>query len=166
MEVREAVPGDSEAIRRVHRASIEGLGPAAYTDAQVAAWAASCAETDYTEPIDDPATTVLVAVTDAVVGFGSVTTDPDQEYPVCVDAEVTAVYVAPDAAREGVGTAVYTGLEARVSDTAVLGLVASKNAVPFYTSHGYQRVGTRDHEFSSALDTGVTGEVVQMVKEP
>jgi putative acetyltransferase len=37
--VREAVPGDAEAVMAAHVAAIEQLGPGAYDDGQVAAWA-------------------------------------------------------------------------------------------------------------------------------
>jgi putative acetyltransferase len=41
MEVvlREAVPDDAPRVRDLHLASIEALGPQAYSDEQVAAWA-------------------------------------------------------------------------------------------------------------------------------
>lgn len=168
MELREATPADSEAVRDVHRESILGLGSAAYDDDQVAAWAAGCDSTDYTEAITADAIYYLVAERDgAVVGFGSVNYDvPQEDYQATVDAEITAVYVHPDVAGDGVGTTIYEGLEAdaREKECTVLGLWASLNAVSFYEGLGYERVRSIDHEFSSDIDTGVTGEVVEMHK--
>ena len=52
MEIREATAADAEAIRRVHRASIEGLGSAAYDPKQVAAWARGTESADYAAAIE------------------------------------------------------------------------------------------------------------------
>jgi putative acetyltransferase len=165
VNVRDAVPGDSEAVREVHRRSIEGLGPAAYDSEQVAAWAAGCASADYATSIAET-DAFLVAERDGVVGFGSLSLASPGEYEVDVDAEVTGVYVLPEVTREGVGSALYDALErrARSEGVGVLGLWASRNAVGFYRAKGYQRVRTLDHEFSAHEDTGVTGTVVEMVK--
>lgn len=165
MTVREAVPGDAEAVREVHRRSIEGLGPAAYDPEQVAAWAAGCASADYAARIDE-GDAFLVAERDGVVGFGSLSLASPGEYEADIDAEVTGVYVLPEVAREGIGSALYDALErrARSAGVGVLGLWASRNAVEFYEAKGYERVRTLDHEFSAHEDTGVTGAVVEMVK--
>lgn len=166
MELRDATPGDADAIRRVHEASIRGLGPDAYDDRQVEAWAAGCATADYAASIGDAATEFVVAEDEgSVVGFGSLSHDAD-DYPIDVDAEVTAVYVSPAVARQGVGTALLDELEARARSLGAerLVLTASRNAVPFYRRHGYTRHRSIEHEFSAAESTGVTGTVVEMVK--
>ncbi len=165
MIVREAVSGDAEAVREVHRRSIEGLGPAAYDPEQVAAWAAGCASADYVTRIEGGGV-FLVAERNDVVGFGSLSLTPPDGYETQVDAEVTGVYVLPEVAREGVGSALYDALERRARSAGVdrLGLWASRNAVCFYEANGYERVRALDHEFSEHEDTGVTGTVVEMVK--
>lgn len=169
MDLREATPADENAIRRVHRESILGLGPRGYDDEQVQAWASGCDSADYVEAITaDPIYYLVAEREDRVVGFGSLNYDVSQdEYETPIDAEVTAVYVHPAAAGAGIGTTLYESLEAdaRKNACSVLGLWASLNAVPFYERHGYQRVRSIDHEFSSDLDTGVTGEVVEMYKD-
>lgn len=166
MEIRDATPDDSPAIRQVHEASIRGLGPEAYDDRQVEAWAAGCATADYAAGIDDPDTEFVVAtLDDAVVGFGSLSHDV-AEYPIDVDAEVTAVYISPSAARQGAGTTILAELEgrARARGADRLVLTASRNAVPFYRRRGYTRHRSIEHEFSAQESTGVTGTVVEMVK--
>ena len=166
MEVRDATPEDAPAIRRVHEASIRGLGPDAYDDRQVEAWAAGCATADYTASIADSETECVVATAaGSVVGFGTLSHDAD-EYPIVVDAEITAVYVSPAVARQGVGTALRAELEerARAAGAERLVLTASRNAVPFYRRHGYARHRSIEHEFSAGESTGVTGTVVEMVK--
>jgi putative acetyltransferase len=80
------------------------------------------------------------------------------------DAEITAVYVHPSVAREGVGSRIADELEARAraAGATVVGLTASLPAVPFYASRGYERVEERTHEFSAGAETGVTGTVVEL----
>jgi putative acetyltransferase len=168
VNVRDAVVGDAEAVREVHRRSIEGLGPEAYGPEQVRAWAAACESADYAAAIEGDGA-FLVAEPDqpdGIVGFGSLSPDPPEGYAVDVGGEITAVYVAPEVARRGVGTALYRELERRARRRGVhrLGLLSSRNAVAFYEAHGYGKVRERDHEFSAGDDTGVTGIVVEMVK--
>ncbi|MXR40420.1 GNAT family N-acetyltransferase [Halobaculum sp. WSA2] len=168
MSVRDAKPVDAEAVRTVHYASIIGLGPEAYDQRQVKAWASGCAVADYTAAIGDDGLDYVVADHDGVVvGFGSLKWEVPDDYEADVDAEVTAVYVLPSIARRGIGTELYTELErrAREQNVEVLGLSASLPAVSFYEAHGYDRVTEYNHEFSSHEDTNVTGRVVEMKKE-
>lgn len=168
MEVRTATPADAEAVRRVHRASIEGLGPSAYTQEQVDAWARGCESTEYTASIrSDDLFFIVAEDTNQILGFGSLCFESPSGYEACVDAEITGVYVHPSVARNGVGTTLLISLEqeARERDCWTLGLSASLNAVPFYGHHGYERVRAYTHEFSSSVSTGVEGQVIEMKKE-
>lgn len=168
MIVREAEPADAEEIRRVHYASIRELGTQAYSQEQVEAWASGCESADYTSVVESDELECVVAEADGeIVGFGTLKIGTPAEYEAEADAEVTGVYVHPSAAREGVGTRIYTDLErrARSHDVQVLRLSASRNAVSFYEAHGYERVREYTHEFSSHESTGVTGEVVEMRKD-
>lgn len=168
MNVRDATPVDAESVRTVHYASIIGLGPEAYGRRQVEAWASGCGTADYTAGIEaDELDYVVAERVGVVVGFGSLKWAVPADYESDVGAEVTAVYVLPTVARDGVGTEIYAELERRASEqgVTVLGLTASLPAVPFYEAHGYDRVTEDDHEFSSHRETGVTGRVVEMVKE-
>jgi putative acetyltransferase len=168
MNVRDATPTDAEAVRTVHYASIVGLGPDAYDRQQVEAWASGCGSADYTAIIESDAQDIVVADRDGVVvGFGSLRREQPDDYRATVDAELTAVYVLPSVAREGVGTAIYETLEQRARDREVtsLGLSASLPAVPFYEAHGYERVREFSHEFSPHVETGVTGRIVEMRKQ-
>ena len=167
MKVRDVTPADAEAVRTVHYASIIGLGPDAYEQRQVEAWASGCGSADYETAIKADVLSYVVADRDGVVvGFGSLKWEALDGYEADVGAEVTAVYVLPSVAREGVGTEIYAELErqAREEGVTVLGLSASLPAVPFYEAHGYDRVSEYDHEFSSHEATGVTGRVVRMKK--
>lgn len=167
MQLRDATPADAEAIREVHASAIRELGTQAYSPEQVEAWARGCESADYTSAIEADELEYIVAERDGdVLGFGSLKLAPPADYDATVDAEVTGVYVDPSVAREGIGTRLYTELEdrARAHGSGTLGLKASRNAVPFYEAHGYERVREHTHEFSSQESTGVTGVVVEMKK--
>jgi putative acetyltransferase len=161
VRVREAVPEDAPRILDVHLDAIEALGPAAYSDEQVAAWAHDRDPAEY--PIETDETYALVAEAESeVVGFGWMKPDADDYFETAVDGEITAVYVHPSVARQGVGTRLYAELEAEARQRGVesLGLWASRNALSFYETQGYQRVTGHTIEFSD----GVEGTVVEMRK--
>lgn len=162
--VREATPADGEAIRAVHRESILGLGPAAYDEEQVEAWAAGCVDADYAAGIESEDPFLVATAGEEVVGFGSLSVGPPEDYTVDVDGEVTGVYVRPAHAGRGVGSRLLATLEDRARAAGIdrLGLTASANAVGFYESRGYERVRTYRHEFSAERSTGITGRVVEM----
>ncbi|WP_435358609.1 GNAT family N-acetyltransferase [Haloarchaeobius sp. DFWS5] len=168
MHVRTATAEDASAIRRVHRDAILELGPEAYSDRQVEAWAGGvddAEDADYAAVITDDSMAYIVAeIDDEVVAFGSLCVDAPEDYGASVDGEVTGVYVHSSVARSGVGTAVITELERRAQDHGLgaVGLEASLNAVPFYEAHGYERVRELRHEFSAP--SGVEGTVVEMRK--
>jgi putative acetyltransferase len=168
VEIRPATPADAESVRHVHHASIEGLGPSAYTQEQVDAWARGCESADYVAAITSDDLYFIIAEDDEeVLGFGSLCFESPPEYEASVDAEITGVYVNSSVTRNGVGTAILTSLEqeARGRDNRTLGLSASLNAVPFYEHHGYKRVRAYTHEFSSSASTGVEGKVIEMKKK-
>jgi len=153
--VREATERDSDAMLDLHVASIRAFGPDAYDDGQVDAWAYTEGGPSY--PIDDPGHVVVVAEADdgPLVGFGDVSPSENELY---------AVYVHPDHARVGVGTAILDCLErtARQRGADYLELTASKNAVGFYEQATYERLGLVEHEPSGPHD--VTLECVRMRK--
>ena len=164
MKLRQATPGDTEAIRLIHRSAIKELGSEAYNDEQVEAWARGVASADYSAIEDDDYDFLVAEDGDDVVGFGSVRFESPEDYEANVDAEVTAIYVHPSVTRKGVGSTILNSLEQRARDQGVrtLSLSSSLNALPFYEAHGYERVGEYTHEFSSGESTGVEGQVVEM----
>ena len=157
--VREAEPSDVPAIATVHAASVRGLAAARYDHDQIASWSDST-EDDFSLP--DDGGRVVAAETagsggseagGAVAGFGAI----DLE-----SGEVRAVYVHPDHAGEGVGSAILRELEsrARAEGLADLHLGASLNAVSFYEAHGWTSTGPAVHE----LEGDVELEAVEMEK--
>jgi len=169
--VREATPGDAEAVAAAHVAAVERFGPTAYDDEQVAAWAE---RPDGAAPYRENARAddeVFVVADRAgeVVGFGHLRPPAAREAPVPDDGpgarsndegEVTAVYVHGDHASGGVGSALLAHLEAAARERGLdsLVLTASLNAVGFYERHGYERVREGVHETTG----GVELEVVVM----
>ena len=166
MQVRDAVPTDATDVLDVHRSAILELGPAAYDAEQVEAWAAGRSVDDYDFDYDEfvvaETGTGEVAGTDPsdVVGFGTATAECRDHLDSTVDAEVTAVYVAPSMAGDGVGTAILADLHDRLRERGARSVAvwSSLNAVGFYERHGYERVRTHGHEFAE----GVPADVVEL----
>lgn len=133
--LRAARPSDAEAMLVVHVASIIEHGPTAYSDRQVAAWAAKADGTRrYTEAIEDTATELVVAEVDGrVAGFGELDFDA---------GEVAAVFVDPEHGGKGIGSAILRRFEERLRTAGfeVVRLRAVLNAVGFYERQGYERV--------------------------
>ena len=135
MYVRPATATDRTALPALHTASVRAFGPAHYDADAVRRWAKPDVRSpeDYETETDDEH--FVVAVRDgAVAGFGHL---------VPAVSEVHAVYVHPDHARRGVGSALLAELEgyARGRDLDHLSLQSSLNAVGFYERAGYERIG-------------------------
>lgn len=145
IRVRRTTRDDAEAILSLHVASIRALGPAAYDEHEVAAWATK----DHGPegyPVEDDRKRMFVAeADDGIAGFGEVDVD---------GSEVTAVYVHPDHARHGVGSALLDRLEteARAEGLDSLALTASLNAVAFYEAASYEVLGEVTHATTDEVD--------------
>lgn len=154
--VRPAAPADAPEILALHVASIRAFGPEAYDETQVAAWADKDGGPDR-YPIGDDGHYLVVAERDgSVAGYGHL---------VPSDHEVRAVYVRPEHAGEGVGSAILDRLEARARerDADEVTLWASLNAVGFYERRGYDSV--RETAVEKEYDgRPVTLSVVRMRK--
>jgi len=170
--IRPARPDDESAIEAVHEAAIRAFGPEAYDEVQVSAWANEGVDEtgwgvgDVANLGDDDRYAVVAEVDETVVGFGRVRLGAVPDAPAdrllaLVDrpvAEVTAVYVHPDHARAGLGTAILDALEARAREAGatVIGLLAARNAVEFYEENGYEAVASRPHEPADSVEMAAT----------
>lgn len=156
LTVRPGTLDDVDALLDLHVASIRGLGAATYSPHQVDAWATKPEGTrPYEASIRDERRHLVVAERDAeLVGWGRLD---------CSDGQVSAVYVHPDHARDGVGSVIMAHLEdvARERGILRLHLWASLNAIPFYESLGFTRLEKRLHETTG----GVVMSCVEMEKD-
>jgi len=154
--VRPMADGDARAFAEIHHAAVHGLAARDYPADVIAAWAL---------PVDDAVIARIAANPDrevrfiaehdgAPVGLGAL---------VVQNSELRACYVAPAAARLGVGTALIGAIEerARREGLAYLWLNASLNAAPFYRALGYRDLGPGVHR----LRTGVEMPCVRMRKD-
>lgn len=161
--VRDATVDDAEALMTAHVSAVESLGPAAYDDEQVAAWAERPrgAEPYRENALADDEVFVVAEREGSVVGFGHIVppdrreTDPSDGRPEA--SEVTAVYVHGDHARAGVGSTLLAHLEsvARERGFDAVVLTSSTNAVGFYERRGYERVRAAVHETTGRVDLDV-----------
>ncbi|WP_458204823.1 N-acetyltransferase family protein [Haladaptatus sp. NG-SE-30] len=154
--IRPATEADADAVLDLHTASVRAFGTESYHDEQVEAWASKSGGSEpFLESVrDESAHGVVAEVDDELAGFGHVDLDTET---------VNAVYVHPDHAREGVGSALLSRLEDRAKEAGLesLSLEASLNAVEFYEQAGYERVATVEHETTG----GVELACVEMTRE-
>ncbi|SIR16342.1 putative acetyltransferase [Haladaptatus litoreus] len=145
--IRPATEADAKAILDLHVASIRAFGPERYRDEQVEAWATKpLGSAPYRESVRNEFEHIVVAeVNGQIAGFGRL------DYG---NAVVDAVYVHPDFARDGVGSALLSHLESKAAAKTIdsLSLRASLNAVPFYEQAGYERVETLSHETTGGVE--------------
>lgn len=99
----------------------------------------------------------------SIAGFGDVRFNPPEYLQEPAAGGVRAVYVGPDHAGEGVGSALLERLEATARDRGLdsLGLHASVNARSFYEAHGYEPVTELTFEFGGEVE----GPAIEMRKE-
>jgi putative acetyltransferase len=125
--------------------AIRELAKSHYTAEQIEAWAGLRRPDDY-QPGIEAGQMVVAEYEGQAVGFGTIDLETKQ---------VQAVYVSPDHARRGVGTAVLETLEQKSVEAGIdaLRLSASLNAVPFYRKAGYQEVERTTHRLEGGATT-------------
>lgn len=145
--IRSATEGDAKPILDLRRASIRAFGPEGYHDEQVDAWAAQpFGAAPYLESIRDESEYVIVAEGDGeLAGFGRLDLDT---------GVLSAVYVRPGYARNGLGSSLLSHLESVARNVGLdsLSLHASLNAAEFYEANGYERVETVEHEVIGGVE--------------
>ncbi len=144
VRIRRARVADRPGILAAHTAAIRVTCRSHYAAADIEAWA----EHRTLESYDDSLARrdVLVAEHDGLVlGFGVLD---------AAGAEVVALYVHPDAGRQGVGGRLLAALEtiAGLRGLADLRLESSLNAVDFYASAGWRRIGDARRTFPGGRD--------------
>jgi putative acetyltransferase len=124
----------------IHGRSIRGLAAHHYTPDVIDAWTVALTEENVRRFLKNPDQEIrLIAELDGeAVGLGAL---------VPQHSELRACYVAPEAARKGVGSAVVEKLERIAIEHGLtqLALQASINAEPFYLALGYEVVERGEH---------------------
>jgi HAD superfamily hydrolase (TIGR01509 family) len=162
VEVRDARPGEAAEIAAVLRASITGLCAADHRGdpAVIAAWTANKTPDTVAGWIDDPGQRLVVATCGGAIA-GVAAARPS--------GEILLLYVAPEAAEKGCGTALLGVLEAWLRDrgAAAVRLESTATARAFYAARGYARAGPPVHRRGASgyplvkrLDRPATGLVI------
>jgi len=150
--IRKALETDAEQIWSVHTASIRHFCSKSYTRDQIDEWIGFLAPERYLEPIRR-LEFVVAEVDRQVQGFCILNLET---------GELHAIYLAPAAARHGLGSKLMTWAEttARQHGWAELFLKATLNAVPFYEKCGFRIERTTNHP----LPSGTPRACVEMRK--
>jgi putative acetyltransferase len=122
-------PADAMALRDLFAQSIDELTVDDYDEDQRIAWAASAEDAAEFRSRLGEALTLVVQLDGEYLGFGSLTNN----------TTIDMLYVHPDYAGEGVGTALADALEkiAGARGAEAVSVDASDTAVPFFERRGY-----------------------------
>jgi putative acetyltransferase len=131
--VRDIRTADARAFLEVHHAAVRGLAAKDYPQQVIDDWAPlPITEDDVRHLLKNPDNELrLVAELDgAIAGIGAL---------VLANSELRACYVAPQAVRQGVGSALVANIEriARENGLTCLCVDSSLTAEPFYRALGY-----------------------------
>jgi putative acetyltransferase len=153
--VRPMLADEARAFLEIHTRSVRGLAASHYPPEVIEAWVVPMTE-EYLRGFiknQDKEIRLVAEVDGSLVGLGCL---------VVQNAELRACYVAPEAARKGVGSALVREIErlAREHGLDHLHLDASTNAEPFYSALGYEVVERGEHVWPS----GQRMEAVMMRK--
>lgn len=141
--VRAAVPDDYDGIAEAHVDSIRTLGPAKYDADAVNDWAAVRTGEQYLRRAQNGAQLFVAVEGDRILGFS--------DHRVERGLHRTAIYVRAEAARRGVGSALYGVAEAAARQTGAteIHVDASLVAVPFYLANGFEELGRGEYTLRS-----------------
>lgn len=146
-EIRRATPSDADGIAAAHSRSIRSIGPQFYAAETVNAWGSGLTSDLYMKAMED-GEVFWIAVgglggKQEVLGFSSHRVDEHQHG--------TSVYVRGEAARRGIGSALFRVAEAaaRCAGAASIDIAASFAAVDFYKARGFEVVGRGEHRLQS-----------------
>ena len=142
--IREMRPEQARAFLDIHTRSVRGLASPYYPAEVVDAWVVPVTGENVRGFLENPDGEIrlLADLDGALVGLGCL---------VVQNSELRACYVAPEAARKGVGSAIVREIEriARQHGLDHLHLDASINAEPFYAALGYDVVERGEHIWPS-----------------
>ncbi len=135
--LRNVVEADFEALAGVHKKSIRELCGAHYTTAQIESWTGILEPGIYDQALQEK---VFIVARDGqgILGFGMLDLKK---------AEVSAVYLSPEAIGRGLGRRVLEELEQTAARKGLVYLTvyATLNAIGFYRHHGYKPIEDTFH---------------------
>lgn len=150
--IRPARPEDAGQIARVHQRAIRLLARESYSAAELESWADGVKVAYYRLRIEDtPHFELAEDGGGAVIGFAAVRDD-----------EMWLLYIDPDWARRGIGSALLRRAEANLLDAGHedIWVQSSLNARTFYAKHGYLEQET----FDAPTRGGLALKAVRMTK--
>jgi len=139
--IREMRPEDARAFLEIHHAAVRGVAANDYPPEVIDAWAPAQL-TDKAVALvranPEGELSLIAEIDGRIVGVAAL---------VITNAELRACYVAPEANRSGVGSALVRKLEqvARDQGLALLELDSSVTAAPFYEALGYETPELGEH---------------------
>ncbi len=153
MNIREATIHDEFKILKIHKEAIEAGCKEHYSEKQIASWATPQELPPYEEQLKN--SLFLIAEDgNKCIGFGSISRD---------NPEIETLFVSPDYFGKGIGSKILVQLEKTVNPQSNYKILvdSTKNAVPFYEKHGYQRHSECVH----IEPDGTKIQCIKMVKE-
>lgn len=150
--LRKFTANDAEALADVYRDSVRTIGPQAYTQEQVDAWAIYPDEIEEFKSRLSRGLTLVAEVENQIAGFGQL--EPDDH--------VAFLYCAGRYSRKGIGAIICRALEAHAlaMGTFPIHTEASRISRPFFEKHGYSVV-----EVERVIRFGIEFERFRMVKK-
>ena len=141
LTVREMRAADARAFLEVHHAAVRGIAAKDYPPDVIEAWAPLPLTRRLIAGVRanrDGEYRLIAEIDGLVVGIAAL---------VAGNNELRACYVAPQACRKGVGSALMREIEraAREQGAAFLETDSSLTAAPFYAGRGYQILGYGEH---------------------
>jgi GNAT superfamily N-acetyltransferase len=171
--LRPALPADIPALRELIARSARGLSPGYYTPAEIEAALEHVFGVD-TNLIED-GTYFVAEMNGVVAGCGGWSFrrtlyggdqrpvgNSDPLDPHTEPARIRAFFIAPEAARRGIGRNILARCEtaARAAGFHALELMSTLPGVPFYRALGFQAV----EEVADTLPNGITLRFVRMTR--
>ena len=134
-------PGDARAFLEVHHSSVRALAAKDYPPETVEAWAPMPITPEAVASVLENAEDEIRLIAERggeAVGIGAL---------IAARSHLRACYVAPQAARSGVGTMLLAEIEriARAEGVEALALNSSIMAEAFYRACGYASLGRAEH---------------------
>jgi putative acetyltransferase len=148
LRVRRATETDAPSVIKTHYAAVHETASSSYAPAILDEWSGANIdqriENWTTRPNASAEITVVAELDGQIVGFGGLIPET---------RELCAVYVSPNLARRGIGTALMKEIEKIAESKGVLDLWldSSLNAEKFYLAHGFERVSAGEHTLRSGM---------------